>query len=168
MRQFARAFAAIDETMRTNEKVDAMVEYFRSAEPADAAWAVWFLSGGRPKRLIPVRRLAGWAMEEAAVPEWLFSECYDAVGDLAEAMSLLLPDSESTTDRPLHSWIADRLLPLATKSEAEQRAIVVQSWRELGGSERFIWNKLITGGFRVGVSQQLVVRALARDRLDRV
>ena len=162
MKQFARLFAAIDETMRTNEKVDAMVEYFRSAEPADAAWAVWFLSGGRPKRLIPVRRLAGWAMEEASISEWLFAECYDAVGDLAETMSLLLPDAETTTDVPLHRWIADRLLPLATKGEAEQRESIVQSWRELGGTERFIWNKLITGGFRVGVSQQLVVRALSR------
>ena len=162
MKTFARLFAAIDETMRTNEKVDAMVEYFRSAEPADAAWAVWFLSGGRPKRLIPVRRLAAWAMEETQVPEWLFDECYDAVGDLAETMSLLLPDAESTTDVPLHRWIDERLLPLATKSEDEQRASIVRSWRELGGTERFIWNKLITGGFRVGVSQQLVVRALSR------
>ena len=83
MRKFARLFAAIDETMRTNEKVDAMVEYFRTADPADAAWAVWFLSGGRPKRLIPVRRLAGSAMEEASISDWLFAECYDAVGDLA-------------------------------------------------------------------------------------
>jgi DNA ligase-1 len=157
------AFAAIDQTTRTNEKVDALVEYFRSAEPADAAWAVWFLSGGRPKRLIPVRRLAGWAMEEASVPEWLFSECYDAVGDLAEAMALLLPDAVSTADMPLHRWIEDRLLPLAAKSEADQRATVVQCWRELGGTERFIWNKLITGGFRVGVSQQLVVRALSKS-----
>jgi DNA ligase-1 len=162
VRRFALVFAAIDETTRTNEKVDAMVEYFRSADPADAAWAVWFLSGGRPKRLVPVRRLAGWAMEEASVPEWLFGECYDAVGDLAEAVSLLLPDGESTTDLPLHRWITDRLLPLATKGEEDQRATVVQSWRELGGTERFIWNKLITGGFRVGVSQQLVVRALAK------
>ena len=162
MKTFARLFAAIDETMRTNEKVDAMVEYFRSAEPADAAWAVWFLSGGRPKRLIPVRRLAAWAMEETEVPEWLFNECYGAVGDLAETMSLLLPDAESTTDVPLHRWIDERLLPLATKNEEEQRASIVRSWRELGGTERFIWNKLITGGFRVGVSQQLVVRALSR------
>ena len=162
MKAFARAYAAIDGTMRTNEKVQAMVDYFRVAEPADAAWAVYFLSGGRPKRLIPVRRLATWAMEEANVPEWLFAECYDAVGDLAETMSLLLPDASSTVDVPLHRWISERLLPLATQSEAEQRAIVVQSWRELGGTERFIWNKLITGGFRVGVSQQLVVRALSQ------
>jgi DNA ligase-1 len=162
VRRFAQLFASIDETMRTNEKVDAMVEYFRSAEPADAAWAVWFLSGGRPKRLIPVRRLAGWAMAEASVPEWLFSECYDAVGDLAETVSLLLPDAAGASDRPLHRWIEDRLLSLANRSEAEQRASVEQSWRELGGTERLIWNKLITGGFRVGVSQQLVVRALSR------
>jgi len=162
VRRFAQLFAAIDETMRTNEKVDAMVEYFRAAEPADAAWAVWFLSGGRPKRLIPVRRLAAWAMEEVAIPEWLFAECYDAVGDLAETMSLLLPDAPSTTDVPLHRWIADRLLPLASKTEEEQRESILESWRELGGTERFIWNKLITGGFRVGVSQQLVVRALSR------
>jgi DNA ligase 1 len=162
VKRFAQLFAAIDETMRTNEKVDAMTEYFRAADPADAAWAVWFLSGGRPKRLIPVRRLAAWAMEETAVPEWLFAECYDAVGDLAETMSLLLPDAPSTTDVPLHRWIAERLLPLAGKSEDEQRASIVQSWRELGGTERFIWNKLITGGFRVGVSQLLVVRALSR------
>jgi DNA ligase-1 len=162
VKRFARLFAAIDETMRTNEKVDAMVDYFRSAEPADAAWAVWFLSGGRPKRLVPVRRLAAWAMGEADVPGWLFDECYDAVGDLAETVSLLLPDAESTVDVALHQWIADRLLPLATRSEEQQRAIITQSWRELGGSERFIWNKLITGGFRVGVSQQLVVRALSR------
>jgi DNA ligase 1 len=162
VRRFAALFAAIDETMRTNEKVDAMVAYFRVAEPADAAWAVWFLSGGRPKRLIPVRRLAGWAMEETAVPEWLFAECYDSVGDLAETMSLLLPDAPTTTDVPLHRWIAERLLPLAGMAEDEQRASILQSWRELGGTERFIWNKLITGGFRVGVSQQLVVRALSR------
>jgi DNA ligase-1 len=162
VRRFAQLFAAIDETMRTNEKVDAMVDYFRSVDPADAAWAVWFLSGGRPKRLIPVRRLAGWAMEESDVPDWLFAECYDAVGDLAEAMALLLPDAESSANIPLHRWITERLLPLANKSEEEQRASVVQSWRELGGTERFLWNKLITGGLRVGVSQQLVVRALSR------
>jgi DNA ligase 1 len=162
VRRFAQLFSAIDETMRTNEKVDAMVDYFRSVDPADAAWAVWFLSGGRPKRLVPVRRLAGWAMAEADVPDWLFAECYDAVGDLAEAMALLLPDAEGSADIPLHRWITERLLPLASKGEEEQRVSVVQAWRELGGTERFLWNKLITGGLRVGVSQQLVVRALSK------
>jgi DNA ligase-1 len=162
VRRFAKLFTSLDETTRTGEKVDAMVDYFRSADPRDAAWAVCFLSGGRPKRLIPVRRLSAWAMEQADVPEWLFEESYEAVGDLAETMSLLLPDGETTTDVPLHRWIEERVLPLAKQSEEAQRSSITTAWQELAGAERFIWNKLITGGFRVGVSQQLVVRALAR------
>jgi DNA ligase 1 len=162
VKRFAQLFTAIDETNRTNEKVEAMVQYFRDADPADAAWAVYFLSGGRPKRLIPVRRLAEWAMAEAGIADWLFEESYDAVGDLAETMSLLLPESTSTTDEPLHVLIEQRLLVLARQSEDEQRAVVLRTWRELGGVERFVWNKLITGAFRVGVSQQLVTRALSR------
>ena len=121
MKAFARLYAALDETMRTTEKVEAMVEYFRVANPADAAWAVYFLSGGRPKRLIPVRRLAQWAMEEACVADWLFEESYHAVGDLAETMSLLLPDAEATVDVPLHLWMNERILPLARQSEDDQR-----------------------------------------------
>ncbi len=162
MKRFARLYAAIDATTRTNEKVDAMVEYFRSVDPADGAWAVYFLSGGRPKRLIPVRRLAHWAMSESGIQEWLFEECYAAVGDLAETISLLLPDAPNASDLPLHRWMDDRILPLARQSEAEQERAIVGAWRELGGPERYVFNKLITGGFRVGVSQQLVVRALAK------
>jgi DNA ligase 1 len=162
MKRFAALFAALDETTRTNEKVDAMVRYFSAADPADAAWAVHFLAGGRPKRLIPARKLAEWAMAEADVPDWLFEESYHAVGDLAETISLLLPDAPSGSDRPLREWIEDRLLSLAGAGEEAQRAGVVAAWRELAGTERFVWNKLITGGFRVGVSAQLVTRALAK------
>src|SRR5687768_14629291 len=113
MKRFAALYAAIDASNRTNDKVDAMVRYFESADHADAAWAVYFLSGGRPKRLIPARRLAMWAGDEADVPEWLFEECYHAVGDLAETIALLLPDTGATSDRPLHEWIATQLIPLA-------------------------------------------------------
>lgn len=162
MKRFARLFADIDMTTRTTEKVDAMVRYFRDAPRADAAWAVYFLSGGRPRRLVPARRLSEWAMTEADVAEWLFNECYDSVGDLAETITLLLPESDARTERPLHEWIEQRLLPLKTRSEDAQRDTIVGAWRELGGTERFVWNKVITGGFRVGVSRQLVVKALAK------
>jgi DNA ligase-1 len=105
VRRFAALVAEIDETTRTSEKVDAMVRYFTDAQPADAAWAVHFLSGERPKRLIPVRRLATWATEASDVPEWLFEECYHAVGDLAETITLLLPEAKAPIERPLHVWI---------------------------------------------------------------
>jgi len=162
VRRFARLFSSLDETTKTNAKVAAMADYFSTADPADAAWAVWFLSGNRPKRLIPVRRLAAWAMETADVPPWLFEECYAAVGDLAETISLLLPAGETPTDVHLHEWIESRILPLATLSEEEQRESVTRAWRELDGVERFVFNKLITGELRVGVSGSLVVRALAQ------
>jgi DNA ligase-1 len=91
---FARLYAEIDNTTRINAKVDAMVEYFTRADPADAAWAVHFLSGERPKRLINVRQLVEWATSLTDVPNWLFDECYDAVGDLAETIALLGESAE--------------------------------------------------------------------------
>ncbi len=161
MRAFARLYTALDETNATSEKVAALVEYFRSAPPADAAWAVHFLSGRRPKRLIGGARLRAWAAAEAGVPDWLFEESYHAVGDLAETITLLLPDAGRSSDLPLSHWVEDRLLALRGQEEDVQRAEVTGAWRELGRQERYVWNKLMTGSFRVGTSARLVVRALA-------
>ena len=162
MRDFARLYTEIDSTTRTNEKVDAIARYLCDAPHADAAWAVYFLSGGRPKRLVPVRRLAAWAMEESKTPEWLFDESYNTVGDLAETIALLLPATTESSDAPLSFWVEERILPLATLTEERQREFIVDAWHRLSGNERFVWNKLITGSFRVGVSQALLVRAVSR------
>jgi DNA ligase 1 len=163
MRLFAKLYTELDQTTRTNEKVDALVRYFSAADPADAAWAVHFLIGRRPKRLVAARKLAEWAMELANVPEWLFLESYEAVGDLAETITLLLPEPEPGAEPlPLRSWVEDRLLALRGEDDHEQRRAMQAAWRELASDEAYVWNKLITGGFRVGVSQNLVVRALAR------
>jgi ATP-dependent DNA ligase len=161
MRAFARLYAAIDQTTSTGEKVAALTEYFGSAPAADAAWAVYFLSGRRPKRLIASRKLAAWAAEEAGLPDWLFEESYHQVGDLAETITLILPAEETSSELPLASWV-DRLLRLRGEDDDVQRDVMVTSWRELGRQERLVWNKLITGSFRVGASQRLVVRALAQ------
>jgi DNA ligase 1 len=161
VRAFAALFAELDETTRTGDKVAALARYFERAPPEDAAWAVHYLAGNRPKRLIAARRLAGWAMEATGTREWLFAECYEAAGDLAETITLLLPPPERASDLPLHRWIEERLLPLRGEDEAVQRREVLRAWGELDTREAFVWNKLITGGFRVGVSAGLVVRALA-------
>lgn len=166
MKAFAALYAALDETTRTNAKVEALTEYLRAAPPEDAAWAVNFLIGRRPKRLLESRKLAEWAIAEAGLPEWLFGDCYHAVGDFAETIALLLPAAVSggapvSTDLPLHYWVESRLLPLATADDATRRARLVSAWREMDEAQRFAWNKLITGEFRVGVSQSLVVRAIA-------
>jgi DNA ligase-1 len=162
MKRFAQLFTAIDETTATGEKVDALVAYFQSAPAADAAWAVHFLSGRRPKRLIASRKLAAWASSEAGLPEWLFEESYQSVGDLAETITLVLPGSGVSSELPLSHWVEDRLLRLRGEDDDVQREVMLRSWRELDRRERFVWNKLITGSFRMGASQRLVIRALAQ------
>ncbi len=161
MRAFTELYGRLDETTRTNPKVAAMAEYFAAAPAADAGWAVHFLSGNRPKRLLGARRLAAWACELAGVPEWLFEECYEAVGDLAETIALLVP-AGAGDEQPLRHWVEDRLLSLRGREEDDQKRAVLAAWSELDERQIFVWNKLITGGFRVGVSGRLVLRALAR------
>src|SRR5436305_5461453 len=112
MKLFADLYAALDRTTKTNEKVAALKRYLLQASPEDAAWAVSFLLGRRPKRLLESRKLGQWAIEEAGVPDWLFAESYHAVGDFAETIALLLPPAETTSALPLHSWVEERLLPL--------------------------------------------------------
>ncbi len=162
MKSFARLYSALDETTSTNEKVAALVAYFSAAPPADAAWAVHFLSGRRPKRLVSTGKLRRWAAQESGIPDWLFEESYQAVGDLAETITLVLPNDGETSELALAHWVEQRLLPLRDEDEDVQREAMIQSWRELDSRERFVWNKLITGSFRVGASQQLVTRALAQ------
>jgi DNA ligase-1 len=161
MRAFADLYTALDETTKTNAKVDALAKYFRTVPPEDAVWAIHFLIGRRIKRLIETRKLVAWAIEEAGIPEWIFGDCYAAVGDLAETIALLLPSPIATTDKPLRYWVEERLLPLRQWSDEQRRQSIVFAWLEMDERQRFVWNKLITGEFRVGVSQSLVVRALA-------
>jgi DNA ligase 1 len=164
VKRFAALYEAIDRTTSTNAKVSALVEYFRTAPPADAAWAVYFLTGRRLKRLVPSASLREWAVMATGVPDWLLSETYAAVGDFAEIVALLMdavPRDDIEPDLPLAAWVEDRLLPLPTMDVASQRANVMQWWRTLPRTERFLLNKLMTGEFRVGVAQTLVVRGLA-------
>jgi len=98
MKAFAELYAALDQTTKTNEKTAALTRYFAAAPPEDAAWAVNFLIGRRPKRLLESRKLAEWAVAEAGVPDWLFGECYQAVGDVAETIALLLPPTSRGTN----------------------------------------------------------------------
>jgi DNA ligase-1 len=161
VKAFADLYAALDETTKTNEKVAALARYFAGVPPVDAAWALSFLIGRRPKRLLESRKLAEWAIAESGIPDWLFGECYQAVGDFAETMALLLPPVKASSERPLSYWVEERLLPLRDLDDSARRESLVAAWREMDERQRFAWNKIITGEFRVGVSQNLVVRALA-------
>jgi DNA ligase-1 len=164
MKRFAELYTVLDGTTKTSAKIEALVDYWRSAPAADAAWAVSFLIGRKPRQVVPAARLRLWAAEEAGIPDWLFDASYQVVGDLAETISLVLPAASGQSSGPFHRLVEEWLLPLRGLPEPQQRAAVVAQWRELAPGQRFVWNKLITGGFRVGVSQKLVVRSLALAR----
>ena len=161
MKAFAELYTALDETTKTNAKIAALKSYLEKAPAEDAAWAVHFLIGRRPKRLLESRKLAQWAIEEAGIPDWLFGECYQAVGDFAETIALLLPPAAASTPLPLHYWVEERLLPMREGDDDTRRRWLIEAWRQMDQPQRFAWNKLLTGEFRVGVSQSLVLRAIA-------
>ena len=161
MKSFATLYAELDATTSTHAKVAALTRYFASARPADAAWAVYFLSGGKPRQVVPTAGLRALACSLAGIDDWLFDECYHAVGDLAETIALVLPAAESESDLPLATWIEDRLLPVRGLPPSEQAARVAGWLAELDAQQRYLLVKLIGGSFRVGVSRLLVQRALA-------
>jgi DNA ligase 1 len=164
MNRFTRLYQQLDSTTSTTAKLDALEEYFRSAPPPDAAWAVALLTGQRPKGVASSRILQQLAMQAANIPEWLFEQCRAAVGDLSETISLLLPDpqAEQHQTSPLHAVMRDLVLPLAHSDEQAKASIITRAWSCFTREERFIYHKLIRGGFRVGVQRRTIARALAR------
>ena len=165
MNRFAELFDALDATTATNDKVALLRDYFAVTPHADAAWAAYFLAGGKPRQTVRTAELRSWAQQVAGLPDWLFEECYQAVGDLAETIALVLPttlpDVQPLEETGLAGWISERLLPLRAMDEGQRRAQVLASWASLDARGRFLLTKLIGGGFRVGVSKLLVQRALA-------
>ncbi|NOT48534.1 MAG: ATP-dependent DNA ligase [Acidobacteria bacterium] len=162
MKPFTELYVELDQTNKTNEKIDALRFYFANATAEDAAWAFYFLSGRKPRQIVPSKKLREWAIEQAGVPEWLFMESRDTVGDTAETIALLLPNNATVDETPLHQLVEVKLLPLRTSPEETQKQAVIDAWSRMNYSQRLVYNKLISGSFRVGVSQQLVLRALSQ------
>ncbi|MBJ2224850.1 MULTISPECIES: ATP-dependent DNA ligase [Pseudomonas] len=161
MKAFAELYANLDATTSSNAKLAALQAYFLQAPPADAAWAVYFLSGGRPRQLVPTRLLRDMATEAAGIEPWLFEESYQSVGDLAETISLLLPESTYTSEDGLAVWLEEKLLPLRGLPPLDLADRLPALWAQLDQPSLMVCIKLITGSFRVGVSKLLVTRALA-------
>lgn len=159
MQRFAQLYEELDQTTRTAEKVAALRRYFQEADPACAAWALYILTGRRLTRAVSSRLLRQWVCDETGVPPWFVDECYGAVGDLAETLALLVQGAETPINVPLREIIEQRVMPLRHASEQEKRHTVVQTWRELDKLQLFLYHKLLSGEFRVGVAQTLVIRA---------
>jgi len=161
MRDFANLIIALDATTKTTGKLEAMADFLNRANDQDKLWFVALLSGKRPKRPVKTTLLREWSAEMAGLPLWLLEESYHVVGDLAETVALILPEKEHSADKSLSDRM-EELIDLREKEESEIRDYLRRAWSEMNATERFVFNKLMTGGFRIGVSQKLMVRALAR------
>ena len=162
MREFAALYAALDSTTSTRTRREVLATHLARASAEDAAWTVWFLCGGKSRQAVPARVLREVAARRAGLPDWLFEESYQAVGDLAETLALLLPPpSRTLSTLTLAQWVEQRVLSLRATPADRVPALLEAWWDELDTASRFVLNKLITGGFRVGVSRQTVVQAVA-------
>ncbi len=161
MKDFAALFTTLDHSTKTTAKVAALSEYFENAEEQDRLWTVALFSGRRPKRAVTTTKLREWAAEHAGIPLWLFEDSYPIVGDLAETIALTLPAGKQSSDHGLTYWV-NVLRGLSDVDDSVRQSRITAAWDELDTAQRFLLNKLFTGGFRIGVSQKLMTRALSK------
>lgn len=161
MKVFADLIKTLDSTNKTTLKVEALTQYFKTAEDKDKVWAIAILSYRRPPRPVNTTLMRVWASELANIPLWLFEESYHIVGDLAETIALVIPPAETSSEKNLSQFLQE-IIDLKSGSEEEKKEYLHQNWLALNYYERFVFTKLITGSFRIGVSQKLMTRALSR------
>ncbi len=162
MKRFTELIQQLETSNKTNDKIAALVEYFSTADDRDKPYVIAMFTGKRPKRPVTTTLIKEWAIEQSNVPPWLFAESYHSVGDLSETIALILPPPEKETDLKLHEWIK-ALQDLNGKTDAEKKTFILESWNSLDTAQRFIFNKLISGNFRIGVSHKMLVNALAKQ-----
>jgi len=163
MRQFVELFLKVESTTSSNSKISYLIDYFTNAPPSDTLWVIALFSHKRPKRTVKTSQLREWAAQEAKIPLWLFEETYNIVGDLAETIAKVIPKSKNITssEKTLSEWI-EYNKALSSMDDTQKEIAIKSVWKNLNPSERFLYNKLITGGFRMGVSQKTIVKALAK------
>jgi len=161
MKAFADLIKTLDSTNKTTLKVAALTEYFKNAPAKDKVWTIAILSHRRPPRPVNTTLMREWASELSKIPLWLFEESYHIVGDLAETIALVIPPAEGSTEKSLNQFLQE-ILELKKKSEEEKKEYLFENWSNLNYYERFVFTKLITGSFRIGVSQKLMTRALSK------
>lgn len=163
MKEFAQLITSLDQSNKTTNKVNALKNYFKVANEQDKIWTLALFTHRKPKRTLNTSLLKEWITEWTGIPEWLFQESYHVVGDLAETIALLLASNQTNQneiDHPL-SYYIETLISLRDKSIEDKKSQLHLIYNELDQQERFVFTKIMTGGWRVGVSQNLITKALS-------
>ena len=162
MNKFSQLFNDLDESTKTNDRLDHLVKYLIESAPEDSIWVCWFLAGNRIKGAIKTSELRTFASERSGLPLWLLEECYDRVGDLAETISLLVSTEGEGEIISLSELIGKFIEPMIGMNTEERRQNIFTVWDFLGEKDFLPFHKLLTGGFRMGVSKGNLCKALAR------
>lgn len=162
MKRFAELIQQLELSNKTNDKIAALVDYFTTANEKDKPYVIAMFTGKRPRRPVNTSLIKQWAIELSEIPEWLFTESYHSVGDLSETIALVLPPANNQIDKPIYQWLSE-LAALQGQSDEEKKTYILKAWGGLTTQERFIFNKLISGNFRIGVSNKMLVNAIAKQ-----
>ncbi|RYF21983.1 MAG: ATP-dependent DNA ligase [Flavobacteriales bacterium] len=162
MKRFSQLIQELELSNKTNDKIASLVSYFSEADDRDKPYVIAMFTGKKPKRPVNTSLIKQWAMTLSGIPEWLFAESYSSVGDLSETIALVLPPAEKNIDKPLNQWVTE-LAELTGKDDQTKQDYILEAWNSLNTQERFIFNKLISGNFRIGVSNKMLVNAIAKQ-----
>lgn len=162
MKRFTQLIQQLETSNKTNDKISALVDYFNDADDRDKPYVIAMFTGKRPKRPVNTALIKQWAIELSGLPEWLFAESYHNVGDLSETIALILPPATTISNLKLHEWVSALAL-LNGKDDSYKKQFILKAWNSLETAERFVFNKLISGNFRIGVSNKMLVNALAKQ-----
>jgi len=163
LQMFAELVTELSSSTKTNDKLQSLVDYFATAPDADKVWVIALFSGRRPRRTVNLRLMREWCIGLIQIPDWLFTECHHTVGDFSETLALLLSEIkiQQHQDEDL-SYYLEKFISIKKEDESIKKKFIVDSWQQMTPEEKFVFNKLITGSFRIGVSQKTIVNALAK------
>jgi DNA ligase-1 len=168
MNEFANLIHDLSVTNSLSEKKFLLLNYFSNAEDNDKLWALALLFGKKPKKTINTTQLKQYCIELTGIQEWLFETSYQMVGDLAETISLFINNQKIKADTNLSkvkhtlTFYLHHLTSLNLCSEDEKKKYILSQWETLNQNECFVFNKMITGGFRVGVSTSLISSVISQ------
>jgi len=161
LQNFATLINQLDATTSTHQKVAHLNHYFNVEQnEKDKLWTIALFTNKKPSRGVSSALLRQWCAEVTGIPLWLLEENYHIVGDLAETIALLLPYNNTSIIKPLHQWISE-IAALKGMDELDKKQYVLNTWSGLSKEETWIFNKIITGGFRLGIAKNLIIQALS-------
>ena len=164
LNKFAKLFFDLDSNNSNNKKIDLLINYFLSNSALNNSWTIFLLIGKSNKRFISGKSLREYYSIIYKLPIWLIDICHQKVGDSAEVISLLLSNKidKKSKDISLNNLIKNKLPELLKISEEEKVEMIKYYWEIIPKENLLVFNKILTGSFRIGVSKGLVRKSLSK------